>query len=132
MIKKQLNKHLISSWYPVKTKVPMSSNESPLLLASYHYSPAPDGSTYPVIQLKITYKNKVAKPLVLIDSGASISLFRADIVESLGIKIRTGKIIYLRGVGGYTKGYIHTLNIDLAGKEFKAPIVFSHEYLSSY
>ncbi len=68
----------------------------------------------------------------LIDSGATISVFRAEVADELGIDIEGGKEIYLGGVGGRIKGYIHKIDIETAGKKFRCPIVFSKEYLVSF
>jgi hypothetical protein len=35
-------------------------------------------------------------------------------------------------VGGRIKGYIHKLKIEIAGKKFLCPVVFSHEYTVSF
>ena len=52
--------------------------------------------------------------------------------EQLAIVIENGKETYLGGVGGRIKGYIHTLEIEIAGRKFLCPIVFSREYLVSF
>jgi len=67
----------------------------------------------------------------LVDSGATISVFRADIALNLGLTIEKGKKIYLGGVGGHIKGYIHVLKVEIAKKSFLCPIVFSYEYFVS-
>jgi len=35
----------------------------------------------------------------------------------------------LGGVGGRIKGYIHKLDVEIAGKKFLCPVVFSREYM---
>lgn len=85
----------------------MSSNTpTPLpTLLTYPYSPAPDGLFYPILQVKFFYKRKEHKSFALIDSGASTSLIRPDLAKTLGIKIESGKAIYLSGVGGHINGF---------------------------
>lgn len=68
----------------------------------------------------------------LIDSGATVSIFRSEVAESLGINIEKGKEMYLGGVGGRIKGFLHRLTIEVAGKRFVCPIVFSRDYLVSF
>ena len=67
----------------------------------------------------------------LIDSGATISVFKEEIAEQLGIEVESGEKITLGGVGGRIVGYIHKLRINIANKEFVCPVVFSHEYFVS-
>ena len=68
----------------------------------------------------------------LIDSGATVSIFRAEIAEALGIEIEKGEEIWLGGVGGHIKGYLHEVKIEAAGRKFLCPIVFSREYFVSF
>lgn len=68
----------------------------------------------------------------MIDSGATVSVFKEDLAEQLDIVIESGKETYLGGVGGRIKGYIHKLEVEVAGKKFLCPIVFSHEYTVSF
>src|SRR3990172_890 len=87
---------------------------------------------FPIIDFLINHKNKVERTSALIDSGATISVFKDEIAQKLGIEIEKGKETYLGGVGGRIKGYIHELNVEIAGKKFLCPIVFSYEYLVSF
>jgi predicted aspartyl protease len=68
----------------------------------------------------------------LIDSGATSSIFRPEVAEELGLKLEKGKGIYLTGVGGRIKGYLHQLKMEVAGKQFTCPIIFSYEYAVSF
>lgn len=90
------------------------------------------GEFFPVIELFIDYKNKTAKVFTLIDSGATISVFKSQVASQLGLNIENGKLTYLGGVGGRIKGYIHILTLDIGGKLLKTPVVFSHEYTVSF
>lgn len=95
----------------------------------YHFN----GEGYfPIIPLYISTQNQQLKIYALIDSGATISVFKDEVAEQLGIVIERGKEIYLGGVGGRIKGYIHQLHFELAGKKFLCPVVFSHEYFVSF
>ena len=68
----------------------------------------------------------------LIDSGATVSIFKAEVAETLGISIENGKEIWLGGVGGHIKGYLHQVKIEAAGEKFVCPVVFSREYFVSF
>lgn len=68
----------------------------------------------------------------MVDSGATVSIFKQEVAESLGIEIESGEEIYLGGVGGHIKGYLHKIKVEIAGKNFTCPIVFSREYSVSF
>lgn len=91
-----------------------------------------DRVLYPVISTNLFSGKKKIKIDALIDSGATISVFKDEVAEQLAIVIENGQEIYLGGVGGRIKGYIHKLEIEIAGKKFLCPVVFSHEYLVSF
>ena len=86
---------------------------------------------FPIIPLLIITRNKKLKINALIDSGATISVFKEEVAQQLGIDIEIGKKITLGGVGGRINGYVHELKLRIADKEFLCPVVFSHEYLVS-
>ncbi|MBN2543380.1 hypothetical protein JXI42_10990 [bacterium] len=68
----------------------------------------------------------------LIDSGANMSVFSADIADYLEVELEAGKKIYLQGIGGRILGYAHTIKIDIEKKEFKLKVVFSRELFTSF
>lgn len=100
-------------------------------LTIFPYRQNPESQFFPIIPLRFYLDKKVVDSSALIDSGATISIFRVDVANFLGLKIEKGKKIYLGGVGGHIKGYIHKLPIEVAGKKFTCPIVFSYEYTVS-
>lgn len=102
------------------------------LLTVFPYYKTPDGLYFPVIPLQLRYQEKNIDSSALIDSGAAISIFRTDVAEYLHIPVEKGEEIYLGGVGGRIRGYIHQLKLEIAGKKFLCPIVFSYEYLVSF
>lgn len=89
-------------------------------------------SYFPVVPLYFTTSKKRVRALALIDSGASISIFRTETATTLGISIESGVKTILGGVGGKIVGYVHKLPIEVAGKKFICPIVFSRDYLVSF
>lgn len=101
-------------------------------LVTFYYRQNPEGQFFPVIPLRFYFKRDIVDSSALVDSGATISIFRTDVAEDLGIEIEDGKEIYLGGVGGRIKGYVHRLSIEIASKKFVCPIVFSYEYLVSF
>lgn len=61
----------------------------------------------------------------VVDSGAMISVFRAEIADDLGIPVERGQKHPLSGLGGYAVGYLHVLDVDVGGKVFSLPICFA-------
>ncbi len=100
-------------------------------MSNFPYKTDSRGEYFPIIDFLVYSKNKVSRTSALIDSGATISIFKVDVAKQLGISVETGEETYLGGVGGRIKGYIHKLQIDVSGKKFLCPIVFSYEYLVS-
>lgn len=102
-----------------------------IALFSFPYKKDAKGNNFPVVPLTLEVKKK-KDFFALIDSGATVSIFKAEVAETLGINIEEGKEIYLGGVGGHIKGYLHKIKVEIAGKKFLCPIVFSREYLVSF
>ena len=90
------------------------------------------GDSFPIIDLFVSQNDQTARIFALVDSGATISIFREDVAEQLGITIENGKETYLSGVGGRIKGYLHALEVEITGKKFICPVVFSREYTVSF
>lgn len=101
------------------------------VLTSFPYRQNPDGQYFPVIPVRCFFKDNIIDSSALIDSGATISVFRTEVADDLGLNIESGKKIFLGGVGGRIKGYIHPISIEIASKKFRIPVVFSHEYFVS-
>ncbi len=100
-----------------------------LTLLPYYFN----GSDYfPVIPLVFVISGKRFRSQALVDSGATISIFGEETAQTLGIEIEKGEKIMLGGVGGRIVGYVHTLRVRIARKEFDCPFVFSREYLVSF
>ena len=101
-------------------------------MSIFPYRKNSTGNLFPVIELFVSNENRTARIFALIDSGATVSIFGEDVAEQLGVIIEKGKEIYLGGVGGRIKGYTHKLEVEIAGKKFFCPIVFSREYTVSF
>jgi len=63
----------------------------------------------------------------LVDSGASLSIFRAEVADLVGIDIESGRRTLLTGVGGRIVGYVHELELIVAGVAFPWQVAFSRE-----
>lgn len=72
----------------------------------------------PVIPVKLRYKNQETGYQVLVDSGADLCLFDAEIGEAIGIDIKKGIVKTVLGVGGKSSlYYLHKIHIDVGGWE---------------
>ena len=94
----------------------------------YPYKKSTSNDFYPIVDFIIYFKKNISRTSALIDSGATISIFRPEVARSLGITIENGKEIFLGGVGGRIKGFVHDVELEVAGKKISCPVVFSNEY----
>lgn len=91
------------------------------------------GSYFPIIPVRLHFKNKLFDTSALIDSGATISIMQENVAKDLGIDIEKGTEIFIGGVGGRIKGYVHEVIIEIAGNnKFKLQTIFSREYHVSF
>lgn len=69
---------------------------------------------------------QIIKYAALIDSGADFCIFHAGIGEYLGLDIKSGIEIGFSGVQnvGYAKAYLHKVNLEIGGVQFKTDIGF--------
>lgn len=100
--------------------------------AVFPYRRNPEGQIFPVIPLRLYSGRNFVDSSALIDSGATISIFRPEMAERLGIKIDKGREVYLTGVGGRIKGFLHQLKVEIGGKQFLCPVIFSYEFTVSF
>lgn len=103
-----------------------------LNLINFPYNSDIKGDLFPIIPVSLQFKDKRKDYFALIDSGATVSIFKLDVAERLEIEIEKGEEIVLGGVGGRIKGYMHNLKVEVAGKKFDCPVVFSREYFVSF
>lgn len=101
-------------------------------LTVFPYRQDAKGLLFPIVPLRFHIGKTIIDSGALIDSGATVSIFKQDVAISLGLEIETGEEIWLGGVGGHIKGYLHKVKIEAAGKKFVCPIVFSREYFVSF
>lgn len=99
---------------------------------TYSYKQSFSGLYFPIIEFQIYRGTDLVDLLGLIDSGASISVFKPDVASLLGIEIEKGEKKDLIGVGGRIKGYLHKLSLRIANKKITAPIIFSKEFEASF
>ena len=87
---------------------------------------------FPIIDITLKTKKTQITLKALVDSGASYSVFRAEVADFLGIDIEKGRSLYLEGIGGRILGYLHTISAVVINKTYKIRIVFSREFTVSF
>lgn len=74
----------------------------------------------PVIPISLEYKDKRIRYEVLVDSGADICLFHAEVAEALGIDLKKCKPNIVTGVGGKSSQYfLSNLDMEVGGWKYK-------------
>ena len=87
-----------------------------------------EGKFLPIIIFKLKGKTELVEARAYIDTGASYSLFHADMAEILGLKLEEGiKHEFIVGDGDILKVYLHKVKMSLAGKKFIVTVGFSKE-----
>ncbi|MDO8624192.1 MAG: hypothetical protein Q7R54_02440 [bacterium] len=70
----------------------------------------------PVIPIKLKHKDREIGYQVLVDSGADLCLFDAEIGETVGIDVNSGTPKEVFGVGGKASlYYLHKVTIEVGG-----------------
>lgn len=86
--------------------------------------------TLPLIPVVLFKKDEVPlQPLLaVVDSGASISLFDAQIADVLGINLTEGKKEELQGIVGAVTVYIHKVHCSIKWYSFPCRIAFTRNF----
>ena len=80
----------------------------------------------PVIPIQVISGDKRVGYLALIDSGADVCIFHAEIGEIIGITIESGKEMTFKGVTGEElTAYFHDIKIGVGGYELDCYAGFS-------
>ena len=81
------------------------------------YTEIPNGIKRPVIRIALSHHGKMVPYFALVDSGADINLFHAELAPLLGLDLEAGE---RHEVGGVVDGerrpyYVHTVTLHVAG-----------------
>jgi len=90
------------------------------------------GKYYPLIPVRLRFEDRSLKTLALVDSGATMSVFRGEIAEALGIRLRSGEEIFMQSANARFKTYAHTLALLVNDYEFSIKVSFSTEVITSF
>ncbi len=82
----------------------------------FRYKKYDKGTLRPVIPIRLCSQTDIVDYEVLIDSGADLCIFHAEIGELLGLDITKGKPREVFGVGGKASVfYVHPIKIEVGG-----------------
>ena len=87
---------------------------------------------FPVVDVGFSIPGRPLTVKALVDSGASFSVFRAEVLEYFGIPLSRGERVYLEGIGGRILGYRHRVPAHVGATRFPLTIVFSQELSVSF
>ena len=79
----------------------------------------------PIIPIQIGSKDRFINYEVLVDSGADLCLFDAEIGELVGVNIKDGEKLEVRGITGQAEYYyLHPIVIKVGGWDYKTKVGF--------
>lgn len=85
------------------------------------------GAWYPVIPVHMSFGAKRLFTLALVDSGASVSFFRPEIAEALGVAFKGRRTSRLGTAKGAVDIAMSRVMLTVAGRRFQTTIGFSAE-----
>ena len=82
--------------------------------------------SFPVVEIFILgQKGKGIRALFHLDSGATTSILSGSDADVLGVNIKSGKKVLVRGISGKPLvGYRHFINIQFNQLKIKIPVIF--------
>jgi hypothetical protein len=105
--------------------LPKSNNNSDdILRYSFPYVRF-HGKHYPLIPVTLRRAKRVVKTFALLDSGASISVFRPEIAEALRVPKKRHSNISLGTADGQVEIGVERIGVEVEESTFKANIGFS-------
>lgn len=104
----------------------------------YYRHPGPGETVLPIFPVYVSNVNDAEKRTqtdVLIDSGATVSVFNAIHGEQIGIDIKSGEEHRPKGISGSLRGWIHEVDLSMVAKtsiKARLPVIFSYEFEFPY
>lgn len=90
------------------------------------------GAYYPIVELVLEYKGNKIKTDAIVDSGASISIFKSDIAKAIGISIKNGEKRIFQAASAKLIGYIHNVIISINDHKINSKVAFSDDLQTSF
>lgn len=88
--------------------------------------------TFPVADITLAVSRRSLTLKALVDSGATFSVFRAEVLDYLGASLAKGERVYLEGIGGRILGYRHRVSATVGSRRFPLHAIFSQELAVSF
>lgn len=82
---------------------------------------------FPIIPFLVKADKEFVPVNALVDSGATISLFNADVGRALKLDIEKGEKFYPTGISGKILTYLHEVIIKIGDFEIKTKVAFTDE-----
>lgn len=93
---------------------------------TFHYLKDAQGRAAPIVYLQVWTGNRWVYLQAYVDSGASWSVFHADVAQLLRLKLsKTTRRYMALGNGGVIPVSLHRVRVRFAGQEFSVPVGFS-------
>jgi len=90
--------------------------------------PRRQSATRPVIPVTLINGDRKVTNLAIIDSGADLCIFHAEIGEQIGIDIESGKVQTFSGITReQLTAYFHNIKIGIGGHEYDCYAGFSRD-----
>jgi hypothetical protein len=91
----------------------------------FRYKKFGPGILRPIIPIGVEYEGSVLMYEVLVDSGADICIFDAEIGEALGLDIESGARQDVAGLTGVSESYfIHEVTLRVGGHPYRVRVGF--------
>lgn len=90
------------------------------------------GQHYPLIPVTLHKGQRSVNTFALLDSGASISVFRPEIARALGLPIRHPDQVHLGTASGGVKIGVSRVEVEVGTTRFSAKIGFSETFATSF
>jgi hypothetical protein len=90
------------------------------------------GRYYPLIPVTLTKGRYAVNTFALLDSGASMSMFRPEIARALRLPLRGKESVSLGTAGGGLNIAVAKVGVEVEDTKFQADIGFSSTYATSF
>jgi hypothetical protein len=86
-----------------------------------------DGSfERPYAEIRVSYRDRSRRYMVLVDSGADINVFSAELAAILGIDLKRGEALTVRGATGQSETfYVHPITLSVGDVAFPTTAAFA-------
>ncbi len=90
------------------------------------------GKSYPLIPITLEHGSYSVRTFALLDSGASVSVFRPEIADALHIKHRKSDAVRLGTANGGVDISVVKVRVRVEQTSFNAGIGFSEKYAATF